>query len=424
MIDKKISWLILLGVLLLFGLYRISLYSYLLFHSLAEIFSIVVACGIFMLAWNSRRFLDNAYLLFLGIAYFFIGGLDLIHTLAYRGMGVFEGYGANLPTQLWIAARYVESLSLLIAPLILGRKLKIRLLFLAYSLVFLVLLGSIFHWNLFPFCFVEGIGLTPFKKISEYIISLILLGSIAMLLRKGREFDLSVLRLLIASIALTIGSELAFTFYIHAYGLSNLVGHYLKIISFYLIYKAIIETGLTKPYSLLFRNLKQSEEALRDSEGRFRAITEAIPVPVMISRKSDSVILYANEHFEKLVGLPSDQLIGRKTLDFFYDLSDRQGIRDTLQREGFVSTYEFRAKRADGAPFWVITSSQPLMYKGEQAYLSGFHDVTEQREAEDQIIRAKREWELTFDAVPDLIMILDNEYRVVRANKAMANRLG
>ncbi len=52
---------------------------------------------------------------------------------------------------------------------------------------------------------------------------------------------------------------MAFTFYVSVYGLSNLIGHYFKIISFFLLYTAIIETGLTNPYSLLFRKLKQSE---------------------------------------------------------------------------------------------------------------------------------------------------------------------
>jgi hypothetical protein len=97
-------------------LYFTSTYSYLLFHSIAEIFSVVVAFGIFMLAWNSRRFLDNNSLLFIGIAYFFVGMIDILHTLAYKGMGVFSGYDANLPTQLWIAARYLQSISLLLAP--------------------------------------------------------------------------------------------------------------------------------------------------------------------------------------------------------------------------------------------------------------------------------------------------------------------
>lgn len=105
-------------------------------------------------------------------------------------------------------------------------------------------------------------GLTPFKKISEYIISLILMASVVLLFRNRTQFDRSILRLLGVSIIVTIGAELAFTFYISVYGFSNLVGHFLKIISFYLIYKAIIETGLKNPFDILFRNLKQSEEAL------------------------------------------------------------------------------------------------------------------------------------------------------------------
>jgi PAS domain S-box-containing protein len=262
--NKKYAYF-LTGVLVFLGIYLTSHYNYLLFHSLAEVFSIVIACGIFMIAWNSRRFLESNYLLFIGIAYLFVGGLDLIHTLAYKGMGVFHGYETNLPTQLWIAARYMESLSLFLAPLFFGRKLKANLIFLGYTLVTSILLLFIFYWNIFPVCFVEGVGLTPFKKISEYIISLILLGSIVLLLKNRKEFERNVLQWVVWSIIVTIVSELAFTFYIDAYGFSNLIGHFFKILSFYFIYKAIIETGLTHPYNLLFRNLKKSEETLRDA---------------------------------------------------------------------------------------------------------------------------------------------------------------
>jgi signal transduction histidine kinase len=256
-LRKSIGWIVILS-----GLYLASLYNYLLFHTLAEIFSIFVASGIFVVAWNSRRFMDNNYLLFLGITYLFIGGLDLVHTLAYKGMGIFSGYDANLPTQLWISARYIESMSLLIAPLFIPRKLNIRVVFVSYALLVSLMLASIFYWNIFPDCFVEGTGLTRFKKNSEYFICLMLIGSIFLLFQKQKEFDKNIFRLLIASIILTIGSELAFTFYIQVHGLSNLIGHFLKLISFYLIYKSIIESGFVKPYSLLFRNLKQREEEL------------------------------------------------------------------------------------------------------------------------------------------------------------------
>jgi hypothetical protein len=251
------------SIIVLLGLYLTSLYSYLLFHSLAEIFSVVVAFGIFSVAWNSRRFMDNNYLLALGGAYLFVGGLDLLHTIAYKGMGVFISADADLPTQLWVASRYLESLSLLIAPIFLRKRFNISQLFIGYTAVFVFALLSIFYWNIFPDCFNTATGLTAFKKLSEYLICLILLMSILAIARIREEFDPVVFKLIIASIASTIGAELAFTFYASVYGFSNLLGHYFKIISFFLIYRAVIVNGLKKPYSVMFRNLKKSEETLQ-----------------------------------------------------------------------------------------------------------------------------------------------------------------
>jgi len=273
-LSRAVSLLV--GALLLLGLYLTSHYSYLLFHSLVEVFSIVVACGIFMVAWNARQFLDNDYLLFIGISFLFVAALDLLHTLAYQGMGVFTEYDANLPTQLWIAGRYIQSLSLLIAPTFVRRRLKPHLAFLSYAAVVFLLLASIFYWHVFPDCYIEGVGLTPFKKTSEYIICLILLASIARLLQYRTQFDLGVLRLLILAIVLTIGAELAFTSYVSVYGFSNLVGHLFKIISFYLVYRAIIATALVKPYRVLFRDLKQSEEDLRQYTVQLQARNEEL----------------------------------------------------------------------------------------------------------------------------------------------------
>ncbi|MGE5294221.1 MAG: MASE3 domain-containing protein, partial [Solirubrobacterales bacterium] len=248
----------------LFGIYLTSVYDYLLFHGLAEIFSIVIACGIFMVAWNARRLLQNHYLLFAGIAYLYVGGLDTLHTLAYKGMGVFGDGSANLPTQLWIAARYVEAFSLLLAMVFLRRRVAPRLVVAAYTLATGILLAAIFWWRIFPDCYVEGIGLTPFKIYSEYAISLIFLAAIGLLVVHSKVFERNVLILLVASIAVAIASELAFTTYLSVYGHANMMGHLLKIVSFYLLYKAIVQTSLVAPWNLLFRELKQSEEALRE----------------------------------------------------------------------------------------------------------------------------------------------------------------
>ncbi|HSR36678.1 MAG TPA: GGDEF domain-containing protein, partial [Desulfurivibrionaceae bacterium] len=252
-----------LAVIALAALYATSFYNYLLFHSLAEIFSIVIAFTIFIIAWNSRDHLGHSYLYLLGIAYLFIGFLDLVHTLAYKGMRIFADYDfyAN---QLWIAARYLESITLLVAFSLAAKRVVVRpyVVEVLFTLITGLILLSIFVWKVFPVCFVEGVGQTPFKVWSEYVISAILLVAIGLCVRNRHVFDPVVFSSLIGSLVFTILSELAFTVYVSNYGLANMVGHYFKIFSFYLIYKAIVETGIRSPYQLLFNELRQKEAEL------------------------------------------------------------------------------------------------------------------------------------------------------------------
>lgn len=135
--------------------------NYLLFHSLVEIFSIVVACSVFVIAWNSRAFIKNPYLLF-------IGGLDLLHTLSYKGMAIFTDYD-YYANQLWVAARGMESITLLIAFWFLktGKLNRPEITFGIYLLATILIIAAIFAWRVFPAAFVEGAGQTAFKKVSE-----------------------------------------------------------------------------------------------------------------------------------------------------------------------------------------------------------------------------------------------------------------
>ncbi|UCD00040.1 MAG: PAS domain S-box protein [Phycisphaerales bacterium] len=470
-------------VSVLFGLWVASQYSYLLFHSTAEIFSIVVACGIFVLAWNSRRFAENTYLLFVGIAYLFVAGLDLLHTLAFKGLGVFPGHESNLATQLWISARYVESASLLVAACLINRKPRVSLTLAAYGVVISLLLASIFYWNIFPACFVEDQGLTAFKKISECIICFLLIASIGMLLRQRRAFEPHIVHLLIASIAVTIASELAFTLYVNVEGLPNLMGHYLKIISFYLIYKALIQTGLTKPFALLLRDLKQSEEALkaakenlesqveqrtaelqgslealresrekldarvrertadleqakenlereiterREAEQKFRNLAEQSPD--MISIIKEGRFAYVNQRYEEIMGYTKEELYC-PDFDFLTTIApESRALKEANFRKHMngeeVSPVEYSLRTKAGKHVNAITATKLIDYEGQRAILLTATDITWRKQAEEKLRRAHDQWERTFEAVPDLICILDQTHRIVRVNKAVADRLG
>ncbi|MDA3811485.1 MAG: response regulator [Spirochaetaceae bacterium] len=248
-------------------LFALSQYNFLLFHGIAELFSIFVAWSVFLLVWNTRRIVRNDALLFLGIAYLFIGIIDLIHTLSYEGMDIFPNFpGANYATQLWIAARGMEAISLLLFPLFITRRIRIRFVIGIYAAITVFMMVTIFLWQNFPDCFIDAQGLTVFKKAAEYIICFILIGSIALLNRTRHQLDTTVFGLMIGAITITIAGEFAFTFYVSVFGLSNVIGHFFKIISFALIYLALIRTSLTKPYTTLFRDLEKEKAALKESE--------------------------------------------------------------------------------------------------------------------------------------------------------------
>ena len=368
----------------LFGVYLISLHDFLLFHSVAEGFCIVIACGIFMIAWNARRFLQNHYLLFIGIAYLFVGSLDYLHTLAYEGMGVFKGSGADLPTQLWIAGRYVEALSLCVGTIFLHRKLSPRLVFLAYGLSTGLLLAAIFYWKVFPVCFTEGGGLTPFKIYSEYMICLILFGAIGLLIRHSKDFDRKVLILLIAAIGTTIAQELAFTTYLSVYGPSNMVGHLLKIVSFYLVYKAIVETSLVSPWNLLFRDLKQSEVRYRSL---FDNMTEGFALHEILTdvqgRPVDYRFLEVNPAFEQLTGLKRTDLLGRTVMEVL------PGTEDSwIENYGRVALSgeptHFESYSGALGRWYEVFAYQPLL----RQFAVVFTDITRRKRMEDELRRS------------------------------------
>jgi PAS domain S-box-containing protein len=261
--PSTIYHILILGTIIA-GLYLTSLYSYLLFHGLAELLTIVVAFSIFIIGWAARRSMTSGYLLFIGVAFLFIGALDAVHTLAFKGMGVFVDFDANLPTQLWIGTRYLQALSFLTALLFLRRKPRPRYVLGGFILVAGLLVVSIFT-GIFPVCYIDGQGLTPFKIISEYAISVLLLAAVGLLYRNRQEFDRQVLGWLISSIGMSVLSEIGFTNYISVYGPANLVGHLLKIGAVYCLFQAIVQTGFYRPLNFLLLDLKRNEDALRSA---------------------------------------------------------------------------------------------------------------------------------------------------------------
>ncbi|MBP7145919.1 MAG: response regulator [Acidobacteria bacterium] len=258
------------------ALYAVSRVNYLLFHVAIEVAGAIVAVTIFSIGWNTRRFVRNDLLLTLSTAYLPVALLDLVHALAYRGMGVFPGYTTDLPTQLWIAARILECASLLVAGAWAPRERAPApwTLLAGWCAAGAALLASVFV-GLFPACYVEGSGLTPFKMAAEYLLAAGFAAAAWIFWRRRGALSSRLMDLLAAGALAKVGSELSLAVYTDVYGQFNFLGHVLKLLSIALVYRAVVSGSLSTPYESLFRGLARSEQELKDElEIRRRAETE------------------------------------------------------------------------------------------------------------------------------------------------------
>jgi len=130
--------------------------------------------------------------------------------------------------------------------------------------------------------------------------------------------------------------------------------------------------------------------AVRESEQQFRAIASATPVPVLVSRLSDGLILYANAQLASLLNIPLEELIGRGTPDFYFNPGDRPKVLDALAKDGHLQNYELHCKKSDGIPFWAMISVQPLLFNGQQTALCALYDLTQRKEAEQTLQESEK----------------------------------
>jgi len=406
-------------VVLFLLLYRISLVNYSLFHTLGEMFSIIIAFNIFAIAWNSRKFLENNYLLLIGVAYLFIGGLDLVHTLTYQGMGVFQEASSSLSTQFWLSARFLQGLSFLIAPFLFKRKFHANFFFAAYSAIFFIIFLSIFSWKIFPETFTNGIGLTPFKINAEYLISFIFLLALFLLNKNQKKFDKPIFKLIELSIITSIFSELALTLFTNPYDFTVTIGLFLKIISFYLIYKAITETGFGKPYHLLFKDLVQSQR-------RYSSLVEYSPETIAVY--AEGIFLYINPAGLKLFGAKNrSEIVGKKTLDFVHS-HYRNSIGSYIQKiksgDKIEPMKEFKIIRLNGEVRDVEAIRSEINYQGKEATQIVIRNVTERKKAEEELIRSNEFNKTLLNTIPLSMDIVDEEGNILFLSKKLEEQFG
>lgn len=187
-----------------------------------------------------------------------MGIIDTFHTLSYKGMPYFltENIDANRATTYWIIARLIGAAGITLGSFIgINRKSRVdRKVFLTFSLLisFSILIIATYFPNVIPAMYIEGVGITPIKKILEYIvIGFLCLAGMLYLVQYFKDKDNSNLMFTIA-MATSVFSELAFVSYDSVYDIYNYIGHVYKFIAYFIIFRIAFLNNIERPYLALY----------------------------------------------------------------------------------------------------------------------------------------------------------------------------
>jgi len=235
--------------------------GFLLFHVLTENIIVIINVILFIVGSRTYRYSKDPKLLFISTAYIFVAALGVFHTLSYKGMDIIKDLDTSMATQFWVARRLLETACVLGATFIRKKEISFIRLNLIFFAITMALIASIFT-GYFPACYVEGTGLTLFKKLASYLI--IAINIIAMLrLKTFDDSGSSLFKKVVGwALGLSAAAEFMFTRYSLVYDEFNVIGHLLYLFSSGLLVVYVVRKGLDQPYDSMFREVY--EKSIRD----------------------------------------------------------------------------------------------------------------------------------------------------------------
>lgn len=157
---------------------------------------------------------------------------------------------------------------------------------------------------------------------------------------------------------------------------------------------------------------KRSEEELRESEGRFRALSDVSfdGIGVICGGK----IIEMNEGFLNAIGYEMKELVG-KDVGFLVVPEDRENVMKHI-KEGHDEPYEHRMTRKDGIVIDVEVSGKSAFYKGKDCRVTAIRDITERKRAERELRESEEKFKRLSESSPFGIFYTDASGSVLYTN--------
>ncbi len=397
-------------------LYSLTHINFNVFHLTIEILIIIAGTLIFMVSRISHGNQTYALTRGFGNGLFAVSFMVLLHALTYEGMNVFIGYDTNLPTQLWIALNIVLVLNVLLFTILGDKTIKWWKLF-----GFFTALGGILTWlcfaRIFPDCYVKGVGITPFKKIMEYLFIAIYLFSLGILYKRKQIMPRASLYVNVAVIFLLSLSGFVFTLYSNVDGLISFMGHYLRLLAFGLLLYYSIMDNIMNPYNKLYKNLIASEQ-------QFRTMFEGNNAVMLLINPKNGAIILANPAASDFYGWSEEEFKQKKIYDI--NLKSDQEIDEDMQRalNGDRERFYFRHQTASGDIRDVIVDSSPVSIDGEKVLYSIISDHTDRLKAENSLKESENNFKLMFEDAPLPYQSLNEDGDFITINNAWLEMMG
>src|SRR5262249_21499635 len=131
---------------------------------------------------------------------------------------------------------------------------------------------------------------------------------------------------------------------------------------------------------------ERAQNELQASEARFAQLFHANPHPMSLATLDAGRIIEVNESLIELSGHSRPELIERTSLEFLWEMPMARAVLiEQVQKEGVVRNIEARIRTRDGTARQVLLSSLIVDIGGKRCLLSVANDVTERRQAEEEV---------------------------------------
>jgi PAS domain S-box-containing protein len=166
---------------------------------------------------------------------------------------------------------------------------------------------------------------------------------------------------------------------------------------------------------------RQAEDALRESEERYRSLVDNVTIGVFrATADASGTITWANSALVNILGYDSfDQLGKISVVDLYVNPADRVEFLEKLQKEGSIRNQELNLHRRDGSKIWIReTAYVTKNERGEAEYLAGIiEDVTERKAADEGLYESEKRFRELTDLLPQTVYEIDTSGRITFANR-------